>query len=144
MVNISYSGLVLKNIKVEKTIAKAANAAFAFKGIKDFEVDVRLTGDNAIRRINTAYRHINKSTDVLSFPSTDDFIGDQGFFGDIAIALPTARRQARAFNQSFLREITFLTIHGCLHLLGYDHLNKTDEDKMREAQRAVLQTIKES
>lgn len=143
MVEFTYKGWVLPNTMIEKAVVDAANITFLYVGQKTYDIAVLLTDDKGIKKINSEYRMIDKATDVLSFPSADDFFGDDGFFGDIAISLPTAKRQSRAYNQNLKREICFLTIHGCLHLLGYDHLNEQDEDKMRQAQRDILEQLKE-
>ena len=111
---------------------------------RGFETSVLLTNNRQIKKINRVFRGKNKATDVLSFPSQDDFGGESGFYGDLAISIPKAKKQAKEYNQSLEREIAFLSIHGSLHLLGYDHETETDEKDMREAQRTILKTIKES
>jgi probable rRNA maturation factor len=79
-------------------------------------VSVAIVGDRRVRALNRRYRRIDRQTDVLSFPS-----GDPGNLGDIVIAAGVARRQARAAGHSLQAELRVLTLHGFLHLLGYDH-----------------------
>ena len=84
---------------------------------------VVLVSDRAIRRLNRDFRHQDKPTDVLSFPTRLDDLPhlDKPGFGDMIISVETARRQAFARHHSLERELCVLVIHGLLHLLGYDH-----------------------
>lgn len=108
-----------------------------------------------IRRVNAATRSIDKVTDVLSFPMQElvdgklavplqaadlDYSSGQPvvFLGDILICLEKAEQQAHELGHRFEREIAFLAIHGCLHLLGYDHDTPEREKAMLHRQRAVL------
>ncbi|MEX1308626.1 MAG: rRNA maturation RNase YbeY [Eubacteriales bacterium] len=143
MVEFVYQGILHNRPKIEKTAEIAASATFSFGGYEDFDIAVLFTSRSGIKRLNSEYRNLKKVTDVLSFPSTDDFTGDEGFFGDLALSLAVARKQAKRYDQSLSREIAFLVIHGCLHLLGYDHETKADEMKMRSAQREILEMLKE-
>lgn len=99
--------------------------------------------DNAeIHEINKTYRGIDRETDVISFALEDDdtFIElpDIRILGDIYISLDKAREQASNYNHSLKRELAFLMIHGLLHLLGYDHMNKDDEEIMFKLQKELL------
>lgn len=76
---------------------------------------VRFAGDRAVRQANRAFRGMDKTTDVLSFP------GEDGHLGDVLISVPAARRQAAAAGQEAAREVRLLLLHGVLHCLGYDH-----------------------
>jgi probable rRNA maturation factor len=99
-----------------------AQAAVRLKG----EVTVLLTTDAAIRKLNRQFRGKNQATDVLSFPA--EGIGAEGMAGDLAISVPTARKQAVGQGHSLATEIKVLILHGLLHLAGYDH--EADEGKM--------------
>jgi len=88
------------------------------------EVALVLTGDAPVRRLNARYRHKDKPTDVLSFPGPG---GDAGL-GDIVISLDTAARNAPRFGRTLGQELQILTLHGFLHVLGYDH--ETDDGTM--------------
>jgi len=90
------------------------------------EVTILLTTDAAIRRLNRRFRGKNKATDVLSFPA--EGIGAEEIAGDLAISLPTARKQAIEQGHLLSTEIKILILHGLLHLAGYDH--EADEGKM--------------
>lgn len=107
---------------------------------------VLLTDNEGIREINREYREIDSATDVLSFPAIENFLENNrlddsikdGFLGDIAISLERAKEQALSYGHSFVREIAFLTAHGMLHLLGYDHMTAEDEERMFNVQKKIL------
>ena len=90
---------------------------------------VRFVGDRAMRLANRQFRGKDKSTDVLSFP------GEEGYLGDILISVPTARRQAAAAGHGVDRELKTLLLHGILHCLGHDH--ETDEGEMEMLERRL-------
>ncbi|CCO09100.1 rRNA maturation RNase YbeY [Desulforamulus hydrothermalis] len=110
------------------------------------EVGLIFVDDNYIQSLNAEYRGIDKPTDVLSFalnegedmPQVEEA---EDLLGDIVISLPTARRQAAAYGHSFEREVAYLTAHGCLHLLGYDHQNEADRQVMRQKEEAILHRL---
>ena len=88
------------------------------------EVALVLTSDAPVRRLNARYRHQDKPTDVLSFPGP----GGEAGLGDIVISLDTAARNAPRFGRTLNQELQILTLHGFLHVLGYDH--ETDDGTM--------------
>jgi probable rRNA maturation factor len=90
---------------------------------------VRFVGDRAMRLTNRQFRGKDKTTDVLSFP------GDEEYLGDILISVPTARRQAGTAGHSVDRELKTLLLHGILHCLGYDH--ETDRGEMERLERRL-------
>ena len=118
--------------QITKTAVKAAKAAAKCERKKG-GVSLLLTDDETIKQLNSRYRGIDSTTDVLSFPS-----GEEGFLGDIAISVPRARLQAEQYGHPLPREVAFLTVHGMLHLLGYDHIEPADEEYMRARQREIL------
>jgi len=89
------------------------------------QVDVLLTDDKTVKRLNRDFRGKNKATDVLSFPA-GDFA--EGIVGDLAVSLDTASKQAKRFGLTLEDEIKTLLLHGLLHLAGYDH--ETDNGEM--------------
>ncbi|MCB1056181.1 MAG: rRNA maturation RNase YbeY [Acidobacteria bacterium] len=94
---------------------------------------VRFTSDRELRRLNHTYRGKDRSTDVLSFPGEE---GPEGrHLGDVAISVPTARRQAAAAGHPTERELRILLLHGVLHCLGYDH--ETDDGAMERLERRL-------
>jgi probable rRNA maturation factor len=115
------------------------------------EICITLVDDERICEINRQFRKVNASTDVLSFPIVNmhegsviseegDYDIDEGLLlmGDIVISLEKAQKQAEEYGHSYERELAFLTSHGCLHLMGYDHENKEQEMKMLVRQEMVL------
>ena len=119
---------------------------------EEVEVSVALVDDAYIQELNRDYRGKDCATDVLSFAFRDseeeeinyEDLEDEIEFeeaevlGDIVISLETAQRQASEFGHSFEREVAFLTVHGLLHLIGYDHMTEAEEKVMLAKQESVL------
>lgn len=102
--------------------------------------------EDEIQRINKDYRGIDKVTDVISFAleDFDDGINDDvRMLGDIYVCIPRMREQANTYGHSEKRELSFLCVHGLLHLLGYDHTkSKRDEEIMFSLQEEILDEAK--
>ena len=102
-----------------------------------------------IREINKNYRQKDAVTDVITFAIEDEIPGEikiQGIpmprmLGDVFISLPRTREQAQRYGHSFERELSFLAVHGCLHLLGYDHLEPEEEKVMFGKQEDILNAL---
>jgi len=105
-------------------VAQACRAA----GLKG-TVSVMVTHSREMRSLNSRFRGKNHATDVLSFPPP---ALDNGFAGDIAVSLDTAARNARSLGHSLRQEVQILTLHGILHLAGYDHEGDQGEMAARE------------
>lgn len=108
----------------------------------DVEVSCVLVDDERIHEINREYRHIDRSTDVISFAMEDN---DQFYvegmprtLGDIFISVDHAKKQAEEYGHSLRREMCFLFTHGILHLLGYDHMTYEQEKEMFGLQDQIL------
>ena len=108
----------------------------------DVEVSCVLVDDERIHEINREYRHIDRSTDVISFAMEDN---DQFYvegmprtLGDIFISVDHAKKQAEEYGHSLRREMCFLFTHGILHLLGYDHMTVEQEKEMFGLQDQIL------
>ena len=102
---------------------------------------VILTDDKEIHNLNKKYRGIDDTTDVLSFAFEEDesiCYNDFRLLGDIYISIPKMIRQAEDYGHSEKRELSFLTVHGLLHLLGYDHQSTEFEKKMNNMQELIL------
>jgi len=104
--------------------------------------NIILIDNGTIKEINKKYRNIDKETDVISFALEDDktesMSEKQRVLGDIYISVDKAIEQAKEYGHSLTREISFLAVHGLLHLLGYDHMNKKDEEIMFAKQELIL------
>lgn len=135
----------------KKLIEKAVQAVADEAGLSDAtEVSVTIVDDAKIREINSSFRNIDKSTDVLSFPMffytepmvlAEEIWEGESMLGDIVISLETAARQAEEFGHSLGRELSFLTVHSMLHLLGYDHMEESERAIMREREEYFLEKI---
>ena len=106
---------IRKILKTEKSKSEGVNIIFC--------------DDKKILELNRRFRQINKPTDVLSFP-----FDDSDLLGEIYISLDTAKKQSEKNGNSFDNEIQRLVVHGCVHLLGYNHKNKRDQRKMEEVE----------
>ncbi|MBF7082625.1 rRNA maturation RNase YbeY [Desulfallas sp. Bu1-1] len=118
-------------------------AALVEEGMaKEAEVSLVFVDDAYMAELNKQYRNIDGPTDVLSFAMLEgeQLPGDEAepVLGDIVISLETARRQAREFGHGFEREVAYLTVHGVLHLLGYDHMDETGKKAMRAKEEKIL------
>ncbi len=137
---------------LEARYKKIAETTFSLLGIKEnYEVDVSLVDEDTIHQINRDYRHVDRPTDVISFAFNDDKkpedqINDPcvlKMLGEILICVPVALRQAKEIGNSDMRELSFLFTHGLLHLLGYDHMKKEDEEIMFPLQDKILERVDE-
>ena len=104
--------------------------------------NVIIVDNDKIHEINRDYRNIDRETDVISFALEDDTsIINQNVrvLGDIYISIDKAKDQAKEYGHSLKRELCFLTTHGFLHLMGYDHMIKEDEEEMFSLQEEILE-----
>ena len=106
------------------------------------ELSILLVNDHKIRRLNSQYRKIDKTTDVLSFPQIKLGEPDPILLGDVVVSTDTASRQANEHAISLEEEILLLIIHGTLHLLGFDHEKSSSEaTKMKQKTRSLFKVI---
>ena len=142
--------------KYKKLIKKIYTKAAEVTGndVSNTWVTVSFVNRQRIRELNRKFRKIDKETDVLSFPMLDivypqtlnDFKNEYApdgtlYIGDVVICKKIAKWQAKLYNHSKKREIGFLALHGLLHILGYDHIQKEDEEKMMETSNKVLEEL---
>lgn len=109
------------------------------------EIGLVLCDGPAIRRLNRRWRGKDKATDVLSFPLHEPRPGDPmppGAIGDVIVALPVARRDARETGVEFARHVDHLMVHGLLHLMGHDHMKDDEADRMEAEERRILDAMK--
>lgn len=106
---------------------------------EDTELSLTFVNNEEIHKLNKEYRQKDYATDVLSFPFENEFnLPINNILGDIIISLQKAESQAQEYGHSFNRELGFLIVHGILHLNGYDHETKEDEEKMFSLQKKLL------
>ena len=132
----------------ESLFERLSNAVFSYLNL-DFNAYISLSIVNleTIHSLNRDYRNIDRPTDVISFAYLDDVedketlfkSGKQVILGDIYISIEKAIAQAEEYKHSLLRELSFLFVHGLLHLLGYDHMEKEDEIIMFDLQNKILE-----
>lgn len=133
--------------KAEDAVRLAVEATLKHEGSEERFLSVVLTNDEVIHEYNRNFRSVDRPTDVLSFPADegeDLLVPPDGFLGDIMISVPRAKEQGTALGHSTEREILFLTVHGVLHLLGYDHMQHEDEMEMFQVQREIVNSIENS
>ena len=122
--------------------------------IDELDVALYFYPDKKMRALNAQYRKIDKTTDVLSFPATNVLAGqivsladymadidpqtDRLLLGEIFISPTIAKRQAKEYGHSYLREVCFLFCHGLLHILGYDHIEDKQREEMEDKQRVIM------
>ena len=125
--------------EIEK-IKEVINYALKEENVTNAEFNIILVDNKKIREINKVYRNIDKETDVISFALEDgeNIKLKRRVLGDIYISCDMALKQAKEYKHSTLREFSFLSVHGLLHLLGYDHENKKDEEIMFKKQELIL------
>jgi probable rRNA maturation factor len=102
---------------------------------KKHPMNIIFIKDQEMIELNLTYRGKDATTDVLTFPSDANIVGT---IGDVFINIEKVKSQALAYGHSELREVSFLAVHGYLHILGYDHHTVEDEKKMIEAQEKIL------
>ena len=123
----------------ETLLRRVIPAALEAEGVgAPCEVDVLLTNDEGIRRINLEQRDVDRATDVLSFPMFE-YVPGRPPEGDMVISLERARAQGEEYGHGTEREVAYLAVHSVLHLLGYDHMDDGPEKaRMREREETIL------
>ena len=108
--------------------------------IDKVEFNVIIVDNEYIHKLNKEYRNIDRETDVITFALEDDktFNPEERVLGDVYISIDKAISQSEEYGHSLRREISFLAVHGLLHLLGYDHMEKEDELVMFKLQEEIL------
>lgn len=152
MIEISYNEID-GQANEEEIIKKVVETVLKLEGIKhELDIYITLTNNEEIHKINKEYRDVDRPTDVLSFPMyerdeisrlreepKDDI---EEILGDIIISIPKIKEQAEEYGHSYERELAYLTTHGMLHLLGYDHMIEEEKLVMREHEESVLEELK--
>ena len=132
-----------EEIKELKEIEKLMDYACDYMKLDNVTFNIIIVDNEKIHEINREYRGIDRPTDVISFALEDekDMVLDSEagrILGDIYISIDKCREQAKEYGHSFLRELAFLSVHGFLHLQGYDHMEKKDEEVMFKLQDEIL------
>ena len=142
------------NNKYEETIKKVLEQCFKEEKIENskLSITITLTNPENIQKINKEYRNIDKPTDVLSFPmfekqELEEKIKNEDFehediLGDIIISIQKVQEQAKEYEHSFERELSYMVVHGFYHLMGYDHIKEEDKKQMRPKEEKILNDLK--
>ena len=139
-----------------RLVRRAVRTALRAQGVEaDCAVGVTLTNDAGIRAVNREQRGIDAPTDVLSFPLNElaegnfdpeaceyDYETETLMLGDMVLSLERCAAQAAEYGHSFAHELSYLTVHSVLHLLGYDHLDEGEEKaRMRAREKAIMKEL---
>jgi len=141
----------------ESVILSAALAVLKRLKISSAYAEIEILSEEEIKELNKRERNLDEVTDVLSFPSAEiklpfkksdykeDINPENGkiLLGEIFICLKRAEEQAAEYGHSLERELSFLTVHGMLHLLGFDHDTTEREEKMTKLQKEILSFVGE-
>ena len=140
----------------KRIIKTAMRAALRAEKVNiDCEINVLITDDNGIHRINREFRNVDRPTDVLSFPMQvlipGDFAPDMTqadpetgrlMLGDMAVSAQRVKAQAEEYGNTYQHELAYLTVHSCLHPLGYDHMDEGEDKRlMRSREKEIMQII---
>ncbi len=138
--DISVPSPLWRRLPGARAIARATIAASVAESgaLSDGDVSLCLTDDAALRALNLHWRGIDKPTNVLSFPSAPDRLGESTTLGDIALAYETLAREAEELGVALADHYRHLLVHGFLHLIGYDHETDAEAERMEALETTVL------
>ena len=163
-INIEYEAEEKLDLDYEKIITDVVNEAVDYEKCPyEVEVNVTLTDNESIHKINNEFRQVDSATDVLSFPmidyetpsdfdsleeefdtNTEDYFNpDTGelMLGDIVVSVEKVLEQAEKYGHTPTRELAFLVAHSMMHLFGYDHMTEDESRVMEAKQREVLDNL---
>ena len=141
------------NKQYEEIINKVLEECFKEEGLlySKLSVSITLTTPENIKELNSKYRNIDKETDVLSFPmfekeELEEKIKEGNFeyediLGDMVISIAKVIEQAEEYGHSFERELSYMVVHSFYHLMGYDHIEDEDKEKMRPKEEKILNKL---
>lgn len=139
-------------VVAEETLVTALSAVLRYVGFGDAGVAIVVTDNEHVQRLNREYRGVDAPTDVLSFAAQEgeeldaEFAPEvaeeiERYLGDLILAYPYAAAQAARYGYPIQTELQLLAVHGCLHLLGYDHDSDESQAAMWAAQSAILASL---
>ena len=118
-----------------------AQAALVERGDALTEMSIRIVNENESQQLNHTYRHKNKPTNVLSFPFENPPGIELPLIGDLVICAQVVRREAEQQNKAEIAHWAHMVVHGCLHLLGYDHIEDEEAERMENLERRILSQL---
>lgn len=144
MVEYDIINLSNKEIKELDKVKEVIDSALKSENVTNAIFNIAIVDNEKIRELNRDYRHIDKYTDVISFAledHKDNIKSDLRVLGDIYISIDKAIEQSIEYGHSLLRELSFLSVHGLLHLLGYDHQTESEEKIMKGKTEVILNAM---
>lgn len=140
-IQFDYTTYGNKLYRYKKDLLIVANEVYKTLKLKgEIYFDCSFVNLDEIREINLEYRKIDRPTDVISFALWENGLKTE-LLGELYICFEKIQQQAKEYGHSFKRELCFLFLHGLLHLLGYDHMNKEDEEIMFGLQNKILDSL---
>ena len=142
------------NKNYEDIIEKVLNRCYLEENLdkEKLIITVTLTTPKNIKDINNQFRGIDKETDVLSFPMfekeeideklVNNKLSHEEILGDIIVSIERVKKQAKEYNHSFERELSYMIVHGFYHLMGYDHIEENDKIIMRKKEDVILNDLR--
>lgn len=142
MIHVNFNPDLNLTMEPELFIAAGQTTAQEVDAEREIEVTVVITDDTQVKELNRQFRETDSTTDVLSF-SSDEIDLDTGkpYLGDIIISFPQALLQASRAGHPVESELQLLTVHGMLHLLGFDHASEEEKSEMWARQAMVLDKL---
>lgn len=139
MINLVIGPSFKKDIDIAELHKTIERAFMVIQLDNNMLISLVITTDKKLKSLNREYRNMDETTDVLSFENNYlDLDSGQKYLGDIFISFSKAKEQAAAANHSVMDEIKLLTVHGFLHILGYDHATSAGKSKMWKIQEQIL------
>ena len=142
-ITINYSDMRFFDEETEALILRVLEKGAELQQVpEEAEISVLICDAPVIHELNRTYRNVDAPTDVLSFAlnegDEEDLEEEEAALGDIVINIDRAAEQAEEYGHSREREIAYLSVHGFLHILGYDHYEEEEKKEMRAAEEAIL------
>ena len=129
---------ILADIPTSSELERWANVVLAYEGVSEHEVTVRFTDEVESQALNFEYRGKEKPTNVLSFPFEAPPGIEMNLLGDLVICAPVISREAKEQQKAVVNHYAHMTVHGLLHLMGYDHIKDADAEEMESKEIEIL------
>ncbi len=147
LAEITYEGIE-EDKKFQEIIDKVYETCFKEEGLYNGKIylSIIISNEEYIKKINSKFRNVDSITDVLSFPmfekeEIESIKQQEEVLGDIIICIPRVQSQAEEFGHGFDREFAYMLVHGFYHLMGYDHMEEEDKNKMRAKEENILKKV---
>jgi len=135
-VQVACEGAVPKDEKFQQWVEAALQTV-----VEDCELSIRMVENEESAELNSSYRGKTGPTNVLSFPFNSPIPMEPRLLGDLVICVPVVEKEAQEQDKILEHHWAHLVVHGCLHLLGYDHIGDDEAELMEELEKTILQTL---